>query len=137
MSDTPETDALLEAINGDEKRHEFDFVEMLDHARRLERERDEARKELENHIASTIHSCHDECQRPICVLRRERDEARRYANDIYLCQGGVAPCDLAVKLMAELNKARQQLATQGESTPQDNPTRHGGRVEKTEQDLQQ
>ena len=23
-----------------------------------------------------IHSCHDQCQKPMCVLRRERDEAR-------------------------------------------------------------
>lgn len=162
MSDTPETDALVESINKNEARHEHDFCEMTWLARRLERERDEAlakhpdgtcldcggplqavrpgkhqcnncdnfrhvqtmleetaklaatlkrerdeaRKQLENHIASTIHSCHDECQRPLCVLRRERDEAR------------------------------QQLAELGESRPQDNPTRHGGRVEKTEQDFQ-
>jgi uncharacterized coiled-coil DUF342 family protein len=42
----------------------------------IERERDEAREALENRTASTIHSCHDQCQRPMCVLRRERDEAR-------------------------------------------------------------
>jgi uncharacterized coiled-coil DUF342 family protein len=39
-------------------------------------ERDEAIRHLENHTASTIHSCHNQCQRPMCVLRRERDEAR-------------------------------------------------------------
>ena len=42
----------------------------------LERERDEAREALENHKAQSIHSCHDKCKRPMCVLRRERDEAR-------------------------------------------------------------
>mgnify|MGYP007024647340 FL=1 len=42
-------------------------------AQQLERERDEARRKLD---VTAIHSCHNECQRPICVLRRERDEAR-------------------------------------------------------------
>ena len=44
---------------------------------------------------------------------------------------------LAATLKRERDEARQQLAELGESKPQDNPTRHGGRVEKTEQDLQQ
>ena len=38
--------------------------------------RDEAIRQLENIKASSIHTCHDQCQRPMCVLRRERDEAR-------------------------------------------------------------
>ena len=78
----------------------------------------------------------EETAKLAATLKRERDEARKLANDIDLCRGGVAPCDLAVKLMAELNKARQQLAELGESKLQDNPTRHDGRVEKTEQNLQ-
>jgi hypothetical protein len=40
----------------------------------MERERDEARKKLEDLDFAAIHSCHNECQRPMCVLRRERDE---------------------------------------------------------------
>lgn len=40
------------------------------------RERDDARRKLNNLDVTAIHSCHNECQRPICVLRRERDEAR-------------------------------------------------------------
>jgi hypothetical protein len=43
---------------------------------RFVRERDEAIRQLENIKASSIHTCHDQCQRPMCVLRRERDEAR-------------------------------------------------------------
>jgi hypothetical protein len=31
----------------------------------------ETRKQLENFTASTIHSCGDHCQRPMCVLRRQ------------------------------------------------------------------
>jgi chromosome segregation ATPase len=40
------------------------------------RERDEALIALKNYKAQSIHTCHDQCQQPMCVLRRERDEAR-------------------------------------------------------------
>ena len=40
------------------------------------KERDEARRKLNNLDVTAIHSCHNECQRPICILRKERDEAR-------------------------------------------------------------
>jgi hypothetical protein len=48
MNETPETDALVASINSDTDivRHEHDFCEMTWLARRLERERDEARNEL-------------------------------------------------------------------------------------------
>lgn len=36
-------------------------------------ERDEIKQELENLKASAIHTCHDQCQRPMCAMRRERD----------------------------------------------------------------
>jgi len=48
--------------------------ECLEAARR---ERDEARRQFENLKAAAIHTCHDQCQRPMCVLRRERDEWRK------------------------------------------------------------
>jgi hypothetical protein len=68
MSDTPETDAAVNASGGD-------WSPVLRAvSQRLERERDEAIRQLENIKASSIHTCHDECQRPMCVLRRERDE---------------------------------------------------------------
>lgn len=57
------------------------------------RERDEAIRQLENLKASAIHSCHDQCQRPMCVLRRERDEAKK----------------TAVMLAGELAAARRDL----------------------------
>ena len=47
-----------------------------DRAEKAERERDEAIEALENEQAKGIHTCHDNCQRPMCVLRRELDEAR-------------------------------------------------------------
>ena len=68
MSDrpTPETDDIARG----------NHVVPVEWAQQLERERDEARRKLNNLDVTAIHSCHNECQRPICVLRRERDEAR-------------------------------------------------------------
>ena len=40
---------------------------------RLTAERDRLKAELDNLRATDIHSCHDGCQRPACVMRRERD----------------------------------------------------------------
>ena len=51
-------------------------------ALRAERERDEAREALENHTASTTHTCHSECKRPMCVLRRELDKERERAKEL-------------------------------------------------------
>jgi hypothetical protein len=47
--------------------------ECLEAARR---ERSDAIRQFENLKATAIHTCHDQCQRPMCVLRRERDEAK-------------------------------------------------------------
>ena len=48
----------------------------------VERERDDAIRQLNNIRAIDIHTCHDQCKRPMCVLRRERDEARKDAKEI-------------------------------------------------------
>lgn len=55
---------------------------------KLIKERDEARHELENYKAVSIHSCHDQCERPMCVLRRERDDAREMVKAILKNQFG-------------------------------------------------
>ena len=67
------------------------YCEGAEFARQLERELAEAREqrdrlteEIENLKASGIHTCHDQCKRPMCVMRRERDrlaEALRIAVD--------------------------------------------------------
>ena len=79
MSDrpTPETDDIARG----------NHVVPTEWAQQLERERDEARRKLNNLDVTAIHSCHNECQRPICVLRRERDEAREELHDIRLNLG--------------------------------------------------
>ena len=56
-----------------------DMTALLGLLREVRRERDEARNELEDYKASTIHSCNEECKRPMCVLRRQRREAREDA----------------------------------------------------------
>lgn len=55
---------------------------VFDAAMAMKKERDEAREALENHTASTTHSCHDQCQRPMCVLRRELDKERERAKEL-------------------------------------------------------
>jgi len=74
MSDTPETDEV------DRGNHRgsgwYAYEKMQKHAQGLERERDQAR---DRQWADAIHSCHNECARPMCVLRRERDEWREKA----------------------------------------------------------
>ena len=81
MSDrpTPETDAAWQA--------DKDTVFRVETSRKLERERDEARRKLNDLNVTAIHSCHNECQRPTCVLRRERDEALEELHDIRLNLG--------------------------------------------------
>lgn len=94
MSATPETDAAVKASGGD-------WSPVLRAvAQRLERERDEARKQLDNLNATAIHSCHNECKRPMCVLRRERDEAREKAERYRL---------EANAMMLQRDEAREEL----------------------------
>ena len=71
MTDTPETDSLLE---GEGTQCSVNIVKLLDLCRKMERERNDAR---DTKWAREIHSCHNACARPICTLRRERDEARK------------------------------------------------------------
>jgi hypothetical protein len=75
---TPETDAAIK----DQSKWMRPFVSttfdgitydspVASLCRKLERERDEARRKLNNLDVTAIHSCHNECQRPICVAREE------------------------------------------------------------------
>jgi seryl-tRNA synthetase len=36
-------------------------------------QRDRLAEEIENLKASGIHTCHDQCKRPMCAMRRQRD----------------------------------------------------------------
>jgi septal ring factor EnvC (AmiA/AmiB activator) len=46
---------------------------MLERAIRAEEQRDRLAEEIENLKASGIHTCHDQCKRPMCAMRRQRD----------------------------------------------------------------
>jgi hypothetical protein len=74
MSDTPETD--------NERTLKLALEVFTELANTLKQERDEARRKLKDLDVAAIHSCHNECQRPMCVLRRERDEARELAQQM-------------------------------------------------------
>ena len=57
---------------------------------RLERElatvteqRDRLAEEIENLKASGIHSCHDQCKRPMCAMRRQRDRLAEVAQAVW------------------------------------------------------
>jgi len=71
MSDTPRTDEREARSEGLHDEWAFTLC------RQLERELNEAR---DRQWANSIHSCHSECARPMCVLRRERDEATERLN---------------------------------------------------------
>lgn len=69
--------------------------------------------EIENLKASGIHTCHNQCQRPMCVMRRERDELREqrdrleeFLNDLWPHYSLTR--ELGRQLKRELTEAREQ-----------------------------
>ena len=87
MSDTPETNSIIRNAQAADHPPTRLAATLTVKCEKLERERDEARRKLNNLDVTAIHSCHNECQRPICVLRRERDEAREELNNIRINLG--------------------------------------------------
>jgi hypothetical protein len=60
----------------------------------LREQRDRLAEEIENLKASGIHTCHDQCKRPMCAMRRQRDrlaEAIRLTlmENLDLCDGDI------------------------------------------------
>ena len=93
--------------------------EMLSMIAQLWRQRDEARRQFENLKAAAIHTCHDQCQKPMCVLRRERDEARekikRQAERIRQLEGatnhaGGTPISIALRERDEAKADAARIA---------------------------
>jgi hypothetical protein len=66
MSDTPRTDAE----EAQQTQRYGCFMVKSDFARQLERELNAADERIADLEAGSIHSCHDQCQRIECVLRR-------------------------------------------------------------------
>jgi uncharacterized coiled-coil DUF342 family protein len=110
LRDTPETDAaadwyLAAAYSTDPE----DRTVPLAVSRKLERERDEAIRQLNNIKAIDIHTCHDQCKRPMCVLRRERDEAR------HEIEGWRNKWECAVDMAARAEVERDEARAQRDS----------------------
>ena len=113
MSDTPRTDEREARSEGLHDEWAFTLC------RQLERELNKAR---DRQWADAIHSCHNECARPMCVLRRERDEWKEKADALLQalaaiqdaigcgCGGDYGLCDdcsAAYNKTDELIKARE------------------------------
>ena len=77
MSDTPRTDAesFPDFENGGD-------VVLAEFARTLERELATAKQEIERLDVAGIHSCHDDCRRHACKMKRERDSMANALREI-------------------------------------------------------
>lgn len=70
-------DRTLRATAGEEYAHCTDAVGAVqEYVKDLEAERDSLQTQLDDNSSLGIHSCHDNCQRVECVLRRDRDRYR-------------------------------------------------------------
>jgi hypothetical protein len=60
-------------------------------AMRITEQRDRLAEEVENLKASGIHTCHDQCKRPMCAMRRQRDRLaeaiRKHRDELELTSG--------------------------------------------------
>jgi hypothetical protein len=71
---------LLNKLEGEIERERALANEAIATWKKTREERNEAREqrdmlaeEIENLKASGIHTCHDQCKRPMCAMRRQRD----------------------------------------------------------------
>jgi predicted nucleic acid-binding Zn-ribbon protein len=84
---TPRTDAVQ--TKAEHEDYDVELAMIVSHARQLERELAELKAERDT--PSGVHSCHQSCQRPMCVLRRELAEARETIR--YMVENGNAAYD--------------------------------------------
>jgi hypothetical protein len=75
---TPETDKFFATFADGEA--EPSHAEYYARLQDLERERDEAREYADRLDVAGIHSCHSECQKPNCVLRRKLTDVTAHRN---------------------------------------------------------
>jgi hypothetical protein len=112
-SATPRTDAVQ--TKAEHEDYDVELAMIVSHARQLEREI--AERKAERDTPSAVHSCHQSCQRPMCVLRRELAEARETIR--YMVENGNAAYEevkaqrdewfaVATKKIKELGDAREQ-----------------------------
>lgn len=74
---------------------------------------------IDNITAQGVHSCHDGCQRPLCVMRRERDAARKQVEELSLIVEDFAKGILLLQLSRlEFDQYAAQAAS-GRLLPED------------------
>ena len=98
------------------KAYEAEFYE-----RKHEAEVDRLEEELDNIKASTIHTCHEKCKRPMCQLRRELAKSKalcsvqykaiqrleKEAKPEYWKEKAFSYCERAEKAEAEVERLRE------------------------------
>jgi hypothetical protein len=116
--ETPETDGLVASINSPtpdtDDLARGNHVVPTEWAQQLERERDEARRLREKEMVDAIHSCHQECPRRMCVMRRELHEMKNLNWD--LIDRLSKALDAVSVLQAEVETLRNVTAAQGVKT---------------------
>jgi len=89
---TPETDALREEIWNHSYVDGSDFSHMLDHARKMERERDEAREKIKfsREWSAAIADIADDLRSELAAVTEQRDRLAKacdqYSEDEILCK---------------------------------------------------
>jgi hypothetical protein len=84
----------------------FDLDRIESELAAVTEQRDRLAKEVENLKVSGIHSCHDQCKRPMCVMRRQRDRLAEALRE--LCETLLK--DKPRDITELLNKAGDALA---------------------------
>ncbi len=105
-TDTPRTDDSETRVrkNGISSLIEYCYANDM---AKLERELTAARAEIERLDTAGIHSCHKDCQRPNCVLRRERDELATCLASEKITRNHIV--ERASETERELNAARAEI----------------------------
>ena len=73
------------------------------------RELEKENERLENILASGIHSCHENCQRPLCVLRRRAEKAEARVGELEDACAELVTDANAVTLAANLARQSKRV----------------------------
>ena len=97
---TAAKDAEIEALRAEREVIGAEATKYAGKSGRLEAKVERLQAELDNRWAQGVHTCHDECQRIACVLRRQRDfelkRAERLAEALRECIALGHPRDPAI-----------------------------------------
>jgi hypothetical protein len=82
----------------------------INEVEQLKRELIEAKEQLE-HAINPVHSCGQHCQRPACVMRRERDQWKAMAERLASCLDYSSPFTISERetirqIISDYNKLK-------------------------------